>query len=171
MQWSKSFDYIFKKKGLPSARWFSSVTDLLTVCTIYQASAQVTCDDFFTCPGCTGYGYTSPFQNSNINWTESTLNTSSTQQLKLTRNDCVSRCLQILLRTSKKKEEKKKETSRSQSVDFDHFIFAFHFLTVVEWVLNSRIKMNSVIFTKSSLGKIAAIQWEKDHVCVKVAFC
>ena len=71
-------------------------------------------------------------------WTRHQLRT----EFKLTRNDCVSRCLQILLRTSKRKEKEDFERPRWISI---YFIFSFHFVTTVVVMTGFRtpvIKLN-----------------------------
>ena len=128
-----------------------------------QASAKTACDNFVICPAAPATAKKVVF-STQIS-TELKAPWSFNSGFQLTRNDNVSRCFQILLRTSKKKHIKKK-TLRDQKVDFDLFYFCLSFCDCPLWwlgkVSNSRIKLDSSIFTKFSLCKIAAMQQEKN---------
>ena len=139
MQWSKSFDLIFKKQV--TFYWFSFI-DLLTVYTIYKALAKVACDDFVTCPATPAMAKEVAFSTQTSTKLKPPWTLHQLTGFKLTRNDCVLCCLQILLRTSKKKEQKKK-TSRSQKVDFDLFYFCYCHCD--DWVSISSTKMKWLV--------------------------
>ena len=166
MQWSKSFDQIFKTKV--TFCWFTFI-DLLTVCNINEASAKVACNDFVTCHAAPATAKEVAFSTHistelKAPWSLHQLRSSKWPQITTFNAAFNSFC--GLLR-----QKENKMNSSGQKVCFD-FIFAFHFVTVVV-LTGFRTPLLKWIaqYSQSFLyAKWQQYNERKTLGCVKVAF-